>query len=108
MFKQNPATFMLSGLNGSYAFSEVGSLLLPGSPANGNPQSAVGLAIFDGQGNFVNGSTVDINNAGNLQTSSAISGTYALTNETVSNGPTWPTSSTIPNLSSSASIRPAW
>src|ERR1700722_1442610 len=86
MFKQNPATFMLSGLNGSYAFSEVGSLVLAGVPQNGNPQSAVGLAIFDGVGNFVNGSMVDINNAGNLQTSEALSGTYALSNETASNG----------------------
>ena len=86
MFKQNPATFMLSALNGSYAFSEVGSLVLAGVPENGNPQSAVGLAIFDGVGNFVNGSMVDINNAGNLQTSEALSGTYALSNETVSNG----------------------
>ena len=86
MFAQKPLTFALSALNGTYAFGEVGSLLLPGAPENGNPQSAVGLAIFDGQGNFVNGSTVDINNAGNLQTSAAISGTYALTDETVSNG----------------------
>src|SRR6202167_2968206 len=86
MFKQNPATFMLSALHGSYAFSEVGSLVLAGGPENGNPQSAVGLAIFDGVGNFVNGSMVDINNAGNLQTSEALSGTYALSNETVSNG----------------------
>src|SRR5580698_1138777 len=86
MFKQNPATFMLSALNGSYAFSEVGSLVLAGVPQNGNPQSAVGLAIFDGVGNFVNGSMVDINNAGNLQTSEALSGTYALSNETASNG----------------------
>ena len=86
MFKQNPATFMLSALNGSYAFSEVGSLVLAGVPENGDPQSAVGLAIFDGVGNFVNGSMVDINNAGNLQTSEALSGTYALSNETASNG----------------------
>ncbi len=86
MFAQNPLTFSLNALNGSYAFSEVGSLLFPGIPQNGNPQSAIGLAIFDGLGNFVNGSTVDINNAGNLQTSSGISGTYALTDQTVSNG----------------------
>src|SRR5580698_6228808 len=86
MFKQNPATFMLSALNGSYAFSEVGSLVLAGVPQNGNPQSAVGLANFDGVGNFVNGSMVDINHAGNLQTSEALSGTYALSNETASNG----------------------
>src|SRR6202041_3444945 len=82
----NPATFMLSALNGSYGFSEVGSLVLAGVPQNGNPQSAVGLAIFDGKGNFVNGSTVDINNAGNLTTSAAITGTYSLSNQTVSNG----------------------
>ena len=86
MFKQDPSTFALNGLNGSYAFSEVGSLLFPGIPQNGNPQSAIGLAIFDGSGNFVNGSQVDINNAGNLQTTEAITGTYALSDETVSNG----------------------
>ncbi len=86
MFKQDPSTFALNALNGSYAFTEVGSLVVAGVPQNGNPQSAVGLAIFDGQGNFVNGSQVDINNAGNLTTSAAITGTYALSNETVSNG----------------------
>jgi hypothetical protein len=86
MFKQDPSKFALSALNGTYAFGEVGSVLLPGSPANGEPQSATGLAIFDGQGNFGNGSTVDINNAGRVNGGAAISGTYALSNETDSNG----------------------
>src|ERR1700722_13788912 len=86
MFKQDPSKFALSGLNGTYAFGEVGSVLLPGSPANGEPQSATGLAIFDGKGNFVNGSTVDINNAGRVNGGAAISGTYALSNQTASNG----------------------
>ena len=81
MFKQDPSTFALNALNGSYAFTEVGSLVVAGVPQNGNPQSAVGLAIFDGQGNFVNGSQVDINNAGNLTTSAAITGTYALSDK---------------------------
>src|SRR3984957_9289149 len=86
MFKQDPSKFALSGLNGTYAFGEVGSVLLPGSPANGEPQSATGLAIFDGKGNFVNGSTGDINNAGRVNGGAAISGTYALSNQTASNG----------------------
>jgi hypothetical protein len=81
MLMQNPSTFMLSALNGSYAFSEVGSQL-----TNGNPQSGVGLAIFDGKGDFLPGSMVDLNDVGTLIPTAAISGTYALSSETVSNG----------------------
>jgi hypothetical protein len=81
MLMQNPATFMLSALTGSYAFSEIGSSL-----TSGNPESGVGLEIFDGKGNFLLGSMVDLNSAGALTPTAAISGTYALSNETVSNG----------------------
>ena len=79
MLMQNPATFTLSSaLTGSYAFSEIGSSL-----TSGNPESGVGLEIFDGKGNFLPGSMVDLNSAGALTPTAAISGTYALSNETV-------------------------
>lgn len=81
LLKQDPSTFGLGALQGSYAFTESGSLLV-----NSHPQSAVGLANFDGKGNFLTGSIVDTNNAGTLVSAAPISGSYALSNQTVSNG----------------------
>jgi sugar lactone lactonase YvrE len=81
MLKQDPSAFSLTAIKGSYAFGESGSNL-----TNGNPQSGVGFVNADGNGNFTPGGLIDLDAGGTLVTSAAIAGTYALTNETVSNG----------------------
>jgi hypothetical protein len=88
MFQQDPTAFTLGSIKGNYAFGESGL-----DDKNVIPESAVGFVTADGAGNFTPGLT-DVNSGGNLVTSAAISGTYATTANTASNG-RFTTSSTI-------------
>jgi hypothetical protein len=81
ILKQDPSVFSLAALTGAFAFGESGSNF-----ANGNPVSGVGFVNADGNGNFTSGGLIDLDFGGTLLTDAAISGTYALTSETVSNG----------------------
>jgi uncharacterized repeat protein (TIGR01451 family) len=81
LLKQDPSIFALNALHGSYAFGESGTDL-----TNGDPESGVGFVNADGNGNFTTGGLVDLDDGGAIVPSAAISGTYALTNETVSSG----------------------
>jgi hypothetical protein len=80
MFKQDPTAFTLGSIKGNYAFGESGL-----DDKNVIPESAVGFVTADGNGNFTTGLT-DVNSGGNLVTSAAITGTYATTANTASNG----------------------
>ncbi len=81
ILKQDTSAFTLSGISGSYAFGESGS-----NTTNGNPQSGVGFVNADGNGNFTPAGLVDFNNAGTIVPSAALTGTYATTPESASNG----------------------
>jgi uncharacterized repeat protein (TIGR01451 family) len=81
ILKQDPTAFTLSSIKGSYAFGESGS-----NTSNGNPQSGVGFVNADGNGNFTPAGLVDFNNAGAIVSSAALTGTYATTTESASNG----------------------
>jgi hypothetical protein len=81
MLKQDPSVFALGALNGRYAFGESGTDL-----TNGDPESGVGFVIADGNGTFTTGGLIDLDDGGAIVPSAAISGTYQLTNETVSSG----------------------
>jgi len=81
ILKQDPSMFNLNALHGSYAFGESGTDL-----TNGDPESGVGFVNADGNGTFTTGGLVDLDDGGGIVPSAAISGTYALTNETVSSG----------------------
>jgi YVTN family beta-propeller protein len=81
ILKQDPSIFSLNALHGSYAFGETGTDL-----TNGDPESGVGFVNADGNGNFTTGGLIDLNDGGELVPSAAISGTYQLTDETVSSG----------------------
>ena len=81
ILKQDPSIFALAAINGSYAFGETGSNL-----TNGNPESGVGFLNSDGNGNFTPAGLVDLNDGGGTGPSLPLSGTYQLTNETVSSG----------------------
>jgi trimeric autotransporter adhesin len=81
ILKQDPSVFSLGGFKGAYAFGESGIDL-----TNGDLQSGVGFVNADGNGNFTPAGAIDLNDGGELVHSAAISGTYQLTNETVSNG----------------------
>ncbi len=81
LLEQDPSVFSLNALHGSYAFGESGSDL-----TNGDLESGVGFVNADGNGNFTTGGLVDLDDGGEIVPSAAVSGTYQLTNETVSNG----------------------
>jgi uncharacterized repeat protein (TIGR01451 family) len=81
ILKQDPSMFSLNALNGRYAFGESGTDL-----TNGDPESGVGFVIADGNGTFTTGGLIDLDDGGAIVPSAAISGTYQLTNETVSSG----------------------
>ncbi len=81
ILQQNPLIFALAAIKGSYAFGETGSNL-----TNGNPESGVGFLNSDGNGNFTPAGVIDLDDGGTLVSGAAISGTYQLTNETVSSG----------------------
>ena len=81
ILKQDPLIFALAAIKGSYAFGETGSNL-----TNGNPESGVGFLNSDGNGNFTPAGLVNLNGGGGTGPSEALSGTYALTSETVSSG----------------------
>jgi uncharacterized repeat protein (TIGR01451 family) len=81
LLKQDPSVFSLNALHGSYAFGESGTDL-----TNGDPESGVGFVNADGNGNFTAGGLVDLDDGGGIVPSVSITGTYALTNETVSSG----------------------
>jgi trimeric autotransporter adhesin len=81
ILKQDPSIFALGAIKGAYAFGETGSKL-----TNGNPESGVGFLNADGNGNFTPAGLVDLNDGGGTGPSKPLSGTYQLTDETVSNG----------------------
>src|ERR1700689_885361 len=81
ILKQDLSIFSLNALHGSYAFGESGTDL-----TNGDPESGVGFVNANGNGTFTTGGLVDLDDGGAIVPSTAISGTYALTNETVSSG----------------------
>jgi trimeric autotransporter adhesin len=81
LLKQDPTQFQLSGIHGTYAFGESGSNTL-----NGGPQTGVGFLNADGNGNFSPAGLINLSGNGQAGPSQPISGTYQLTNQTVSNG----------------------
>jgi hypothetical protein len=80
ILQQDPTAFTLGSIKGNYAFGESGELT-----TNGNPESGVGFVTADGSGNFTTG-LIDGDTAGTLLSSAALSGTYATTNSSASNG----------------------
>ena len=88
IFAQDPAAFTVGSIKGNYALGDSGS-----NTSNGNPQSGVGFITADGNGNFTTG-LIDLNGGGSLVSSAAISGTYAATANSASNG-RFTTSTTI-------------
>jgi uncharacterized protein (DUF2345 family) len=81
LLKQDPTQFQLSGIHGSYAFGESGT-----NTVDGAAQTGVGFLNADGNGNLTPAGLINLSNRGELGPSQAISGTYQLTNQTVSNG----------------------
>jgi uncharacterized repeat protein (TIGR01451 family) len=81
LLKQDPTQFQLSGIQGPYAFGESGTNL-----TRGNPESGVGFLNADGHGNFTPAGLINLNAGAGTGPGQAISGSYALTNQTVSNG----------------------
>lgn len=81
LLKQDPTQFQLSGINGAYAFGESGTNTIDGSP-----QTGVGFLNADGKGNFSPAGLINLNDGAGTGPSQPISGSYSLTNQTVSNG----------------------
>ena len=93
LLKQDPTQFQLSGIHGSYAFGESGT-----NTVSGAPQTGIGFLNADGNGNFTPAGLINLNEGAGTGPSQAISGTYQLTNETVSNG-RLTASVTVPSVS---------
>ena len=79
-FKQNPAAFLIAGINGNYVFDFAGV-----DPITSSPASFVG-SFFSNSAGVITSGLEDINAGGALTSANPFTGSYAIDNNNASSG----------------------